>query len=86
MWGDNRVSQGTIPGWWAPTRGVDPGRVLEAERGKDHKSGKWEGSGRARVECKTLSGDEERGSGMKNGPHRGELVKGVWIIGARFHT
>lgn len=85
MWGDDRVSQGTIPGWWAPTCGVDPGRVLEAERGKDHKSGKWEGSGCAKVECRTLSGDEGRGSGMKNGPHTGELVKGVWIIGAWFH-
>ena len=79
MWGDDRVSQGTIRGWWAPTRGVGLGRVLEAERGKDPKSGKWEGSGCARVECRTLSGDEEEGSDMKNGPHIRDLVKGVWI-------
>ena len=45
MWGDDRVSQGTIRGWWAPTRGVGLRRVLEAERGKDPKSEKWEGSG-----------------------------------------
>lgn len=75
MWGDDRVSQCTTPGWWASTRGV---RVSEAKRGKENKSGKWEESGCARV-VSDPSGEEEKGSGDKNGPHTGELVKGVWI-------
>lgn len=79
MWGEDRVSQCTTPGWWAPTRGVSLGRVSEAKRGKENKSGKWEGSRCARVECQTLVGRRRGAVVIRNGPHTGELVKGVWI-------